>query len=189
MILDSELIDGLRMGQKDKFDQIYLNYWSDLYSFARKRANSEDDAKDILQDLFLVIWTKRESLNITVSLKSYLYTVLRHRIINYYNSNRTEAEYIDILRRMESFSLDTEQQITENEINIIIDKSLDKMPSKMREIFELSRYKGLSAKEIASQLQLSEQTVRNQISNALKYLKIGLIDFIPSIIFFLQNYS
>jgi RNA polymerase sigma-70 factor, ECF subfamily len=189
MLLDSELISGLQTGQKDKFDQIYKQYWAELYAFARKRVNSQEDAKDILQDLFVVIWTKRESLNITTSIKSYLYTALRHRIINYYNSKSTEAEYFDILSKIEHFNDSTDEKVTENEIITIIDKSLDKMPSKMREIFELSRYKGLSAKEIASQLQLSEQTVRNQISNALKYLKIGLIDFIPSIIFFLQNYS
>lgn len=189
MLLDSELISGLKLDQKVAFDKIYKTYWADLYSFARKRVGSEEDAKDILQDLFVAVWTKRETLSITLSLKAYLFTALRHRIINHYNSKSTEIEYLAILAKMEQFNESTEEYVAENEINTIIDESLNRMPFKMREIFELSRFKGYSAKEIANQLQLSEQTVRNQISNALKYLKVGLVDFVPSLIFFFQNYS
>ena len=187
MQLDSVIISGLQSGQKDKFDQIYKLYWAELYAFARKRVNFDEDAQDILQDLFVNIWVNRTTLIINTSVRAYLFTALRHRIINYYSSNHTRTKYLEIIKQMEAVSEATDEQIAQNEINTIIDENLEKMPLKMREIFILSRFKGYSAKEIAAQLQLSEQTVRNQVSNALKYLKIGLVDFIPSLIFFIQS--
>jgi RNA polymerase sigma-70 factor (ECF subfamily) len=178
---EADLIARLQAGEKNAFDVIYKYYWESLYVFARRRTKTDEDAKDLIQDLFVSLWLKRQELTINASLKAYLFISLRNRIINYLQACLTRKEYLAILSQMnqEIGDTSTDNKVAENEILFLLEKSISQLPDKMKEIFELSRRNGFTAEEISTHLNISSQTVRNQVSNAIKRIRISLQDYLP----------
>jgi RNA polymerase sigma-70 factor (ECF subfamily) len=96
---DSELTHLLCDGNREAFNEIYERYWLKLYMASIKRIKSSDDAKDIVQDLFISLWMKRESLVINKSLSSYLYTAIKYKVINYIEANIVKNNYLSSLKK------------------------------------------------------------------------------------------
>ena len=172
---DGELAILLQQGDRAAFNEIYNRYKYLLYLHAYKRLRNADEAEDIIHDLFAVLWNNRDSFVLKTHLSGYLYTAVRNRIFKFMAHKDIESSYISSFFETAKNTVNiTDHLVRENQMAILIEKEIAALPLKMREIFEMSRKQHLSHKEIADQLQLSEQTVSKQVSNALRILKAKL---------------
>lgn len=175
-LTDLELIDLLKKDDETAFAEIYQRHAENLAGFATSKLYSLDDARDIIHDLFLKLWEERKTIHITSGLKTYLFLLTRHRIIDKIRRNITREEYAVLSKALLNSSLepDIEKQIAAKELQQTINQSLDTLSPRVKEIYQLSREENMSIPEIAEKLQLSEQTVKNQLSAALKHLRQSL---------------
>lgn len=169
---DEKLLAAVQNGDTAAFRHIFEKYWDDLFAVAQQKLRSPEDAKDILQDVFLSCWNNIHHIKIDDSLAGYLYTALRNKIFNHFEKNSNH------LRKLMNLSFSPVQQEDDifkkyctKELKDFIGRQVAMMPAKMRHIYLLSRESNLTNKEIATLLHLSEQTVKNQLHNALTRLR------------------
>lgn len=174
------LIKGLLTRNKVVFDFIFHYYYSGLCAYCERFTGSPEVAEDLVQELFVTLWLKCEQIQITSSLKNYLFTSVKNRSFDYLKHEQRKT------RKLNRFA--QEKELPENlsslwfaeaELQAVVEKSLEKLPPRCREIFELSRFQGLKNQEIADKLGLSKRTVELQVSNALKQLRTDLKDYLP----------
>jgi len=172
---DQELISLLKEGDEIAYTEIYNRYKNLLQNHAYKKLDDFDEVKDVLQELFVNLWIKRAELPTTTNLSGYFYTAIRNRVFNIYAHKEVVSKHVQSLQTFIDEGHDcTDHQVREKELTLLIQTEIDALPVKMREVFELSRKSGFSHKEIANQLNISDQTVSKQITNALKILKVKL---------------
>jgi RNA polymerase sigma-70 factor (ECF subfamily) len=175
---DQELTDLLKGGNRAAFNEIYNRYSGLLYVYAFRITNGEEeDAKDMVQELFISLWDKRGQVIFTSSLSSYLYTAVRYRFLKLVAHRKVRAGYAeDFLKVMEEGVAATDLYILEKELMREVEQHVDALPEKMARIFRMSRFEFKSTEEIAAEMNLSEKTVRNLMSSAVKTLrlKVGL---------------
>jgi len=169
---------------KENFDQIYVIYFSRMRRFAKEYVIFEEDAENIVQDVFLLLWEKKEVLDIKVSLASYLFTLVKNKCIDHLRYRITDEEYKKELSA-KLYSLDqlNYNGSSEEDIDKILKLALEKLPEKCREIFIKSRMEGKKYREIATELNISVNTVENQMAIALKKLRIELKEYLPLLFF------
>jgi len=171
-LTDDELVTLLKKGDERAFAEIYKRFAAKLAGFAGAKLYSLDDARDILHDIFVKLWEGREQLRITSNLQSYLFAVIRHRIVDKIRKNITREDYASAVQSFAAtYSEDSEKQLEAKELRQTIEHSLNQLSPRIKEIYKLSREEGMSNREIAEKLSLSEQTVKNQLSAALKHLR------------------
>jgi RNA polymerase sigma-70 factor (ECF subfamily) len=180
------LVRQFKKGDHHSFKILYGRYAPKLYGFSRRYLNSDADSEEIVQEVFLRIWEKRENIDESQSFSSYIFQAAKHKIFNGFRKKINEQAYLDfiVLAEKSSFRF-TEMDVEYNEIKAKAEKSINSMPPKRQEIFRLSREQGLKNKEIADKLQISIKTVENQMSQALKFLKNELKDYQLFILIFL----
>ncbi len=172
---DFELLILLRGSDHMAYKEIFNRYFGLLYIFIHKRLKEEDDAKDIVQELFAKIWLNRETLEITGSLSAYLYTVVRNNMLNLIGRRDIEKRYLNSLKDfIDQDTVMSDHLIREKQLTALIENEIDALPGKMREVFLLSRQANLTYIEISAQLDLNKQTVRSHIKHALKILRLHL---------------
>lgn len=178
---DLELTTMLKSGDNAAFNEIYRRFQGLLYLYACKIVKNDEEAEDIVQEVFLYLWDKRSIIVFKAGLAVYLYTAVRYKFFNLLDHKKVRTDYKDSLRHFLDHGVTlTDHYIREKELSKLIESEINALPHKMREIFELSRKHHLSRKEISEKLKLSEKTVKNQINNALKILRkrLGLWAFI-----------
>jgi RNA polymerase sigma-70 factor, ECF subfamily len=174
------LIKELRNRNSIVFDYIFTSYYSGLCAFAQKYIDDRQVAEDIVQDFFVTIWMESPRLEIKSSLKSYLFTAIRNRCLDWHKHQNTSEKFRKfILSKNEESDISEEDMIIETELRQAILKGLNKCSPRCREIFTLNRIDGLTNQQIADQLGLSKRTVEVQISNALKILRTALSEYMP----------
>lgn len=172
-------IKELRGGSHKAFNAIYDMYADKLYSFALAHTKSQETAGDIVQETFLRLWTVRESLSVDGSLQSFLFTIANHRLIDLFRKqiNKTEMElyigYREDAGQEENIEAETKLLYDDFVKTLKLCKKL--LTGRQLEIYELSREKGKTIEEISEALNLSEQTVKNQLTTALKKIRGGLL--------------
>ena len=177
---DQIIIDGLERRDKVVFDYIFNYYYSSLCAFSMQYIDNRNAVEDLVQDFFVYFWVEAPQLKIKTSLKSYLFTAIKNRCLDYQKHHKIAEKYRNfILFSAEKDDNSTEHFFAESELRQAIQTSLGKLPPRCREIFEYSRLQGLSNQEIAEKLDISKRTVELQISNALKILRKELADFLP----------
>lgn len=178
---DQQLAALLKEGDHDAFVEIYDRYYSLLYIFAYKKLNRREETKDVIQEVFIALWTGHQQFSLTTSLAAYLYRAVRNRSMNVFSRKNIEDKYLKSLEGfLTQYEAGADYQIREKDIALMIEKGVADLPCKMREIFELSRKEHLTYKEIAQSLNISEHTVSTQVKRALKVLrvKLGMLSFI-----------
>lgn len=171
-ISDKDLLASFRGGDPAAFKMIYERYWQLLYVAAFKVIKDEEEAKDVVQEVFISLLNKGTELEIHTSFSSYLYTSVRYKVFDCISRQKVRTDYLDSFADFVSQSnYSTDRAILEKEISAEIEKEIQNLPEKMKEVFELSRKGELSHKEIAKTLNISDKTVKKQISNAIKLLK------------------
>ena len=143
-------------------------------SFAVKILVDEDDAREVVHKVFISLWEKREAIDLSISLKSYLFTSVHNRSLNVIRDRKkfSSEEVPEI-----AVEWDVSNQIESMELEEKINEAIKSLPEKCRQIFELSRFDGLKYSEIALQLGISVKTVENQMSKALKILRDKLLKY------------
>ena len=144
---------------------------------------SEEEAKDLVQAVFIKFWNDREKINLRSSVRSYLFVSVKNKC---FDSLRKKDRNIKLqgITGEHDVSDDSYETYILSELDALFKRSLNKVPDRCREIFELSRFQGLKIREIAVKLNLSEKTVENQITNALRILKEELKDYLPLLALF-----
>ena len=175
VLSDYELLDQFKQGERSAYEEIYHRYWALLFNHARRMLQSDDDAKDLVQDVFSVFWLDGPTLELRTTLDAYLYTIMRYKIFNLIDRKRVRSNYLssleDFIRKNEYSG---EYRVREKQMEELIEKEIAALPPKMREVFELSRKANLNYREIAEKLNISDNTVKKQMSNALKILRSRL---------------
>ena len=179
MILEKQHID---------FEQIYLSYFSKMKRFAREYVLSDEDAENIVQDVFLDFWEKKELLPLPINILAYLFTsiknrcidFLRHKIVQKEVENKMQEEY-RLTLQMKYYSLgELDEGIFEkDDVEQLLSKVIDSLPERCREIFLKSKIEGKKQKEIAEEMNISINTVETQMGIAYKKLRNELKDYFP----------
>ncbi|MRG45831.1 sigma-70 family RNA polymerase sigma factor [Chitinophaga sp. SYP-B3965] len=187
---DVDLMELVKEENDNAFEILLNRHSKALYDLVYKRTRSDADTKDIIQDIFISVWKNRQTITIETSLYPYLYRAAKYAVIDLTIRNRKVLAFQEILM---SAPMDIDpgaEQITiAQELKQEFEAEVANMPSTMRDIFRLSRDEKLSSREIAQRLQLSEQTVRNNITLALNRLRVRfkanqLLVLVPPAIYF-----
>lgn len=172
--IHSSLIKGLKSGSYEDFDKLYANYSDLLYGFVLNLTKSSSEAKDILQETFLRVWQTRTKISEEKSFKSYIYTIARNLIIDSFRNQMRSVAFEEYINSdaYQNYTEDTvENKLDFDEFRKKFEEAKEKLTERQLEIFELSREQGLSVTDIAGRLQISEKTVKNQLSLAMKILR------------------
>ena len=182
---DTTLLESLKLGDQSAFCEVFKRHWKKLYRIAYQKLRSEAIAEELVQDLFLNLWEKRETLNIS-DLAPYLTTAIKHRIISHIRKQVVHQKYWDYYKR--AFTNEdnvTEKDFEYNELLKQFENGLIDLPEKSKKVFKLNRLEGHSIPEIAAMLNLSEKAIEYHLTRSLKQLRIHLKEYIlPSIVLF-----
>ncbi len=161
-------LDPVRGIDNEAFEKLFRAYFPPLMSFSRKILGDEDDAREVVQQVFINLWEKRDEIDLSTSLKSYLFTSVNNRSLNVIRDRKkfSSEEVPEV-----AGGWDVSAQIESMELEEKIREVIASLPEKCREIFEMNRFEGLKYGEIAAQLDISVKTVENQISKALRILR------------------
>jgi RNA polymerase sigma-70 factor (ECF subfamily) len=172
---DDKLVALLKQGNEQALKEIFTRYNKLLYSYAYKKLEDQEEAKDLVQDLFIRLWSNRESFLLKTSLPSYLFRAVRNRALDIFAHKKIKSDYIASFQAFIDLPQSTtDYLVREKDISALIDREIQSLPPKMREIFILSRKENYSHKEIAKKIGISEETVTKQIKRALKILRLRL---------------
>lgn len=164
----------------DAFRRIYEFHSKSLYRFAFSYLKDSFEAEEIVQDVFLKVWEKREEVDVQKSFTSYLYRITVNKVFNELKHRVVKKKYEQHALNFDQIAGETpESSIHFQELNAKLEKLLTELPEQQRNIFILSRWKGLSNAEIAEKMSLSIRTVENQIYRASKFIKLHLQDEYP----------
>ncbi|WP_310588008.1 RNA polymerase sigma-70 factor [Runella sp. SP2] len=177
---DTQILIAIREGDERVFEQVFRKYYGGLCTYGRSILRDEEESEEIVQNVFVGIWEKRAELEITQSLKSYLYRAVHNHCLNRikHQKVRDEHQQYTLYSQEEAYE-SVSQTVYKNELESELAKAIGKLPEQCRVIFKLSRFEELRYQEIADQLGLSVKTVENQIGKALKILRTELADFLP----------
>lgn len=170
---DDKLVELFEQGNIAAFEEIYNRYWLELYSAAYKRIREREPSQEIVQNLFTSFWLNRGKFKIHSSLQGYLFTSIRYQVLNYKRDEAVKNSYNESLLVVDNNSFDnsTENYINYKELKEIVETCVNQLPIKCRSVFELSRNQHKTNREIAQQLQISEKTVENHLTKAIRYLR------------------
>lgn len=174
---DKELYLKLKEGDERAFQTLFRKYYSAMCHFARQFLNDSELAEETAQDVFVKIWEKRESLTIETSVKHYFFRSVRNHCLNQIQHEKIKKQYAGMVLNAAHYEIDPDQHYLEVDLIMKIEKSIDSLPPKRKEIFRLSREQGMKYKEIAETLNISIKTVEAQMGLALKHLRYELRDF------------
>lgn len=173
---ERSLVIRLIAGDEDAFCELYAAYKNRLIYFAMRFLKSREYAEDIFQDTFTVIWEGRRFINPDASFSSYLYTIVRNRILNQLRELTSEDKLKEhILAQAIDYNNDTTNEILAKDLQGLISHALQQLTPRQREIFNMSREEQMSHKEIAEALNISINTVQEHISTSLRVLRSYLM--------------
>jgi RNA polymerase sigma-70 factor (ECF subfamily) len=165
-------------------ESLFRDHFVGLCKFAMGYVKDDEAAKEIVQDSFVNLWEKRDSIDLSKPVKSYLSTAVRNKCLNYL---RDHKKFSTDLLALENLShdpvYDQHDSLVESEMSEQITRAIDALPEKCRKIFELSRFRHLKYQQIADELQISVKTVETQMSKALQHMRNRLAEYLPILLF------
>ena len=172
------LFAQVQQGNRQAFSDLYRQYWGKLYGFAYNATRSGEEAEDLVQELFADFWLNRQQWTTPSSVPAFFYSTLRNRILDHIRKQQVREKYVAHIR---AAVLNLDNSVLETmlgqELEERLRQGVSQLPERCREVFELSRFQYYSVEEIAQRLSLSPQTVKNQLSKALRQLRTHLPDY------------
>lgn len=178
MLYDQKTLDGpqlwnaVQSGSYEAFDELMRRYWQPVFNNAYKRVQSMDVCEDLVQDLFLNLWLKRESLDI-INPEAYLMTAIRYRVYSYFSRNSFSKDMLELFEDITG-TRDSDSKLRVSELQKLVRAWIETLPSKRQKIFSLYLEKHLSTSEIALELNISQKTVQNQLNRSMPDLRSRL---------------
>jgi RNA polymerase sigma-70 factor (family 1) len=184
-INEKTLVAKLKNNEAEAFDALFHKYSNKLFRFAFSLLKNEEDACEIVQETFFKIWEKRNNIDSSKSFKSFLFSISYHLIIDQLRERLKNQEFRNSLEKYFSERANfQENRLDYSTLETEINKAVNELPEKRKQIYRLSREQGFSHKEIAGQLGVKPKTVENQINLALKHIKTRLgKDFLAVLLF------
>ena len=181
---DKILLNLMREGDLTAFNTLFDRYWKVLYSTVFSVCSDREVCSEIVHDIFLNIWLKREKLQIE-SFKAYILASARYHVYRYVkNTRKNSLEYREDLEYSVNAAMnDGELNIYYQDLQKSVDRELEELPRRCKEIFTLSRREQLSNDEIATRLDISKRTVENQLTHALRHLRLSMKHFLVLLLF------
>ena len=171
-ISDSDLAEKVKTGEKNAYQELFERYAPRIYQFSLSYLKNQVDAEELVQDVFLKIWEKRETLDQSKNIKAFIFKAAVNTIYDFIRHKNIENAFSDFVRsNSESGSNDTWHLVIFDEMQENLQKLLAQLPEQQKKIFQLSKEEGLSNEEIASKLNLSKRTVENHLYRAVSFLK------------------
>jgi RNA polymerase sigma-70 factor (ECF subfamily) len=172
------------------FEHLFKTHFKALHAYAIAILRDDDAAEEVVQNMFLKFWEKRELLNIQTSVKAYLYKCVYHDSLNLLKHEKIKTKYQDFASyTMNSLNEPASSKVETTELEHQISLALNELPEQCRTIFQMSRFEELKYREIADQLGLSVKTIENQMGKALKIMRLKLADFLSLILLGLMYYK
>jgi len=173
----TDLVNRLKLGDAVAYKQIYLHFSHELLVQAHKKTGDKVIAQELVQNIFISLWEKRETAAIK-DIRNYLFGALKYGVINHIRAEVIANKYIEYEQiSYRANSEDTEALVGLKDLTEIIEKSLNSLPEKTQEVFRLSRYSHQSTKDISNGLNISEKAVEYHITRSLKHIKEHLKNF------------
>ncbi|HRN55479.1 MAG TPA: RNA polymerase sigma-70 factor [Agriterribacter sp.] len=173
--IDDALFERLARGEEEAFGRIVHTIYKKLFSFTVSLVRSEAEADDIMQEVFLKIWQHRTSFATIENPMGWIYTVVANTTSNFLRTKLRHELRNKVYQNRSVVTAGMEEQLDANFTQSLIDEAVNKLPAKRKQVFLLSRREGLSRKEIATRLNVSENTVRNQLVESLQFVREYLI--------------
>jgi RNA polymerase sigma-70 factor (family 1) len=176
---EDELVQLLRQDKLNAFRELYSRYWKKLFDEAYKRLKSKEQAEEVVQELFTNLWTKRQSIQINTTISAYLFSSVVHHVIDIYRKEMVRAKYSQAFKIVNTEAdTSTEDGIMLKDLTYTIEEEISHLPDKCRSVYELSRKEHKTNKEIASYLGISEKTVEQHLTKALKKIRFTLSHYL-----------
>jgi|WetSurMetagenome_2_1015567.scaffolds.fasta_scaffold129863_1 RNA polymerase sigma-70 factor, ECF subfamily len=179
-----ELFEKIKSGDEHSFEILFLKYYKPLCTYAFQFVNEIEEAEEVAQDFFVKLWEKRSVIEIDSSLNNYMFRSIKNHCLNLLLHNNIKNRYSEKIKETANSSVDSSQFFLEPGLAEKIERAINLLPKKRKEVFRLSREEGLKYKEIADRLSISVKTVEAQMGLALKFLRDQLSEFDPRLILF-----
>ena len=186
---DRLLLERISSGDEIAFRILFEEYRHRVYSLAAKMTHSQLAAEEIVQDVFLIIWQKRELLSQVDNTSAYFFTIVYRRIYQYFRKLAVDKKVALAFESDEEYTNITEETVYFREQEKLINEAVSKLPSKMQLVFKLGKQEGLRRQEIANRLNISPNTVRNLLYSAVKAVRAHLDNLASALIFFILLFS
>lgn len=175
--IESEWLRKMAQGDEMAFTEIYHQYWKLLFSVAANKLDNLAEAEEVVQEVFADLWKRRDQINIRQSLKSYLAAAVKFQVYNLLDKRYRQRHHEQLLQQDHFTISHVEEQYDLKALQEQLQQTTARLPERCRLVYEMSREDGLSNKEIAQSLDISEKTVENQMTKALKHLRTSLKSF------------
>lgn len=169
------LLERFKAGDDTAFEQIYKQWFSPIYNLLKQLTGSEEDARDITQDVFGRLWERRGTIEVDKGVKSYLFSAARHSAINLFDKNRAADNYLSDAGHADDESASSFEFVAAREIELLTEYVIGTMPRQRRQVYELSYKEGMSPAEIAAKLELSPRAVHDHLYQA----RISIREILP----------
>lgn len=174
---DQFLASQLQKGNIEAFETIYHRYKKRLYYYAFDYLKNQQECEEIIQNTFISLWENRSNIDITKSIKSYLFRITVNQVLNFLKHRVVEKQYADsYLTEVADTDFSTQKEIYYNDLKNYVDKIVDKLPEQQQRVFKMSRWGGASNEDIAQKLGISIRTAENLLYRASKFVKENLTD-------------
>lgn len=185
---DLELYSLAKSGDENAFTMLYRRHWQSLFNGAYKRLQCKDQSQDIVQNIFIDFWERRNSVDVG-NVQAYLHTAVRFQVFKYTARQPQNAQLLNSFEASLAAAGHADDAVLEEEIRTLLSLWIEALPFKRREIFLQHYFEGLSTSEIAARLNIAQKTVQNQLNTATielrtKFDKILCLDLIAFAIFF-----
>lgn len=168
----SLLLSALKKGDKESFRSLYKTYQPEIFAFLLRYLKAIEAAEDITQEVFIELWKNRRNININLSLSSFLFTIAKNKIIDHFRKQQRQTLFNNYFQHYLEFTNTLNEENGGNDVTSRkVDSVINKLPEKRKIVFLLSKKFGLNRREIADFLGISENTVKNQLQEALKFLR------------------
>lgn len=178
VLSDDLLIKLLKANDDGALKEVYLRYWRPLFRMAMSRVRISEAAEELVQNIFVSLWEKRQKADI-IRLDCYLKTAVKYQVINFLKSRVLDRQYMAYRHQQSGKQEESgETVLLMHELNAAIDNAIKQLPTKTQIVFRLSRVENRSVREIAQALNISEKAVEYHITQSLKMMRLHLKEFI-----------
>ena len=181
---------ALRLSKRDEaaFEQVFKTHYKNLHAYAFTILKDEDEAEEMVQQVFFKLWERSEHLSFSGPIAAYLYRAVHNESLNFIKHQKVKAGHqLHVAYSMKNKSEQASPKMIRKELENKFREALNELPEQCRTVFQLSRFEDMKYKEIADKLDISIKTVENHMGKALKLLRIKLVDFLPMLLILLSK--
>jgi len=192
-VFSERALANLMKGDFSTMELVYNNLFRQVYNYAKSYVADSEQAKEIAQDSFLVLWEKRQSLRPDSNIKAFLLHIARNKSLNYLKKQQVNRNYTNYLKHIEqsinyhALKDKTAEWVLMQELEALIAKTLEELPEPCRKVFDMSRTENLSYAEIAEKLGISVKTVEYRMMHTLRLFRKNLRPYIPLIVLLISS--